>query len=360
MNRPNSFLTIQQIADNCINCKLCVKECKFLDTYSTPGEICKQYLSGELEGDALFKCNLCGLCESVCPKKLHITHSFLDIRKQISAATNLIQPAHKRICNYERYGHSKLFSQYTIPDGCTSVFFPGCTLVSTRSTVTHLVYKHLKDESPTTGIVLDCCHKPSHDLGHTDRFQKIINKITQTLVAKSIEEIIVGCPSCYVTFKEYAPQLKVTSVYQKLSENLPQLSQIIKETVSIHDACMTRFDADIHDSVRELVVHSGANISEVKHSKEKAICCGEGGAAAFTAPEITGNWKTIRHQETGQNRVITYCAGCSSTLGKDINTTHLLDLLFDSKSAKEKKEQNTQSPFTYLRRLQLKRQLKLK
>lgn len=308
----------------------------------------------------LFKCNLCGLCEAVCPKKLHITHTFLDIRKQISKTTDTIQPAHKRICNYERYGHSKLLSQYTIPGECKSVFFPGCTLANTRSTVTYNVFQHLQKQDPTTGIVLDCCHKPSHDIGHTERFKKALKTIIQKLTAKSVTEIIIGCPSCYVTFQEYAPQLKVTSIYERLSQFLPTTSLPIKETVSIHDTCMTRFHSEIQDSVRKLVSHCGAEIAEAVHSRDKAICCGEGGAATFIAPEITKNWKKIRQQESGHNRVITYCAGCSATLGKDLNTTHILDLLFDSKNAKESTEQNTKTPFTYLRRLQLKKQLKQK
>ena len=360
MNIPNGFLTAQQIADNCINCNLCVKECKFLDTYSTPGEICKKYLSNDLDANIFFKCNLCGLCDAVCPKKLHIPKTFLDIRKQISATTKTILPEHKTICNYERYGHSKLLSLYSIPEGCNSIFFPGCTLTSTRSTITNLVLQHLKIQDLKTGIVLDCCHKPSHDIGNTEHFGNILKKITQKLLANSIKEILVACPSCYVIFKEYAPQFKVTSIYQKLLQNPPKVPQPLKETVMIHDACMTRFDSKQQDAIRKLVTHCGANISEVKHSREKAICCGEGGAATFTAPEITKNWKSMRQQETGENRIITYCAGCSSTLGKELNTTHLLDLLFDSKNAQVKNEQNTQTPFTYLRRLQLKQQLKLK
>lgn len=357
MNKPITVHTAQDIADNCIECNLCVKECKFLDTYSTPGEICKQFLSNSLEDNILFKCNLCGLCEAVCPKKLNITDSFLDIRRAITRAQENIQPVHKRICNYERYGHSRLFSTYIIPEGCTSVFFPGCTLAGTRSTVTKQIYKYLQTASPTTGMVLDCCHKPSHDIGHTEHFHQIFSSIISRLKEKHIDEIIVGCPSCYVTFEEYASQLNITSIYQKLAQAPPPVDFPINETVSIHDTCMTRFNTELQDAVRQLVHHCGAEIDEVKHSRKKAICCGEGAAAAFTAPEICSNWKAIRKQECGDRRVITYCAGCSSTLGKEINTTHLLDLLFDSRKASKKEEQNTRTPFTYLRRLQLKQQL---
>ena len=55
----------------------------------------------------------------------------------------------------------RIFSYYALPEGCNTVFFPGCTLSGTRSEKVILTYQRLKKSIPSLGIVLDCCTKPS-------------------------------------------------------------------------------------------------------------------------------------------------------------------------------------------------------
>lgn len=360
MNVAAKQYQIHHVADNCVNCKVCVKECKFLDTYATPGDICNEFISGKLAPSTLFKCNLCGLCDAVCPKKLSVVDAFLSVRKSITAANESILKNHKRICNYEDYGHSKLFSLYEIPDNCSTVFFPGCTLNSTKSTTTERTFHHLRQFIPDIGIVLDCCHKPSRDLGRTERFEEKFSAVIGRLEKQGIKKIITACPSCHVTFREYAGNFEITTVYEELIHNPPAIEPLFSEEMSIHDTCVTRFDTKLHDSVRQLSSICGISIKEAPHCREKTICCGEGGAAVFIAPDITKGWKEIRKMESESNRVITYCAGCSSTLGEDIRSSHLLDLLFNSVKTKNNQEQQTKSPYTYFRKLQLKIRLKVK
>ena len=73
---------IKTIAKDCISCGLCVKECSFLEENGTPGEICLAFLGRFSDSfNSIFQCNLCGLCQAVCPKKLDCQASFLEIRK---------------------------------------------------------------------------------------------------------------------------------------------------------------------------------------------------------------------------------------------------------------------------------------
>jgi Fe-S oxidoreductase len=147
-------------------------------------------------------------------------------------------------------------------------------------------------------------------------------------------------------------------VYEVLADNPPPMTGRCAEDVVIHDPCTTRGFPRIHDAVRTLVALTGARIKEMPHNRETTLCCGEGGAAAFIAPELTGKWKKTRHAEAGGSRIITYCAGCSSTFDTSLWTTHLLDLLFDHDRALTGDEQKTRPPFTYLNRLRLKWRMK--
>lgn len=350
---------VKRIAEECYSCNLCVKECVFLQENGTPGEICDQFLQGHVPDKSIpFQCNLCGLCQAVCPKKLDSSNAFLQMRRSIYKSSGKIFLAHSNLCKYESVGSSPFLSLRQLPVGCDTIFFPGCALSATRSETTFKIYQFLKTEIPAIGIVLDCCTKPSHDLGREEHFSKMFSELISSLKEKGIKKIITACPSCFVTFSSYAQEFEVTTLYEKLAIIPPVLETSLLETVSIHDTCVTRNVPELHDAVRRLVIHSGAEINEVSHSRGKAICCGEGAGAAFVAPTITAEWRTIRKEENNCDRVITYCAGCSHTLGKDLPTTHLLDLLFDTENAILRREQKTRSPLTYLKRILLKLKLK--
>lgn len=347
---------VQDIVDRCVECFICVKECSFLSTYDGPKEICTAFQQGTLDPTVPLMCNVCGLCHAVCPKDLDPSAAILQMREEIYADKKQIHPAHNRICSYQRRGSSSLFSLHQIPDNCTTVFFPGCTLTATKSQTTEKVYNFLRSKHAEMGLVLDCCHKPSHDIGKNEHFDDKLYNLTSQLKDRGIERILTACPSCYVALQKNNQGIEIQSVYEELQDIFP-VSNLIAETVTIHDACTTRFETGIHDSVRTLVTSSGATIVESSHTRTKSICCGEGGAAAFIAPEITDNWKEIRKQESENQRVITYCAGCSSTLGKTVQTTHLLDLLFMPEKSIKGAEQKTKAPFTYLQRILLKKRL---
>ncbi len=93
------------------------------------------------------------------------------------------------------------------------------------------------------------------------------------------------------------------------------------------------------------------------HSGQKAICCGEGGAALFVSPATAGKWKDIRAGEINGGKVISYCAGCSTTFGNSFANTHLLDLIFFPEQSIKGREKVSKAPFTYISRLLLKKRL---
>ncbi len=354
---------VTTVTEGCVHCNVCVKECAFLQKYGTPGKVCRQFTAAP-PSSSVFECNLCGLCGSVCPKDLDVAGAFLEIRHAIqqrgrhTPATAPVDRRHGRICNYERYGSSPLLSLHQFPEGGRTIFFPGCTLAATRSAVVLKTYQYLRTIDPNCGIVLDCCRKPSRDLGLTGSFQQSFARLAEKLKKGGVRTIITACPSCYVTFRQYLPECATRTVYEELAKNPPPLTGKFAEAVAIHDPCATRGLPWIHEAVRALVALTGARPLEMSHNRHTTLCCGEGAAAAFIAPELTGTWKRIRHDEAGGSRIITYCAGCSSTLGTSLRTTHLLDLLFDHDRALTGDEQKTRPPFTYLNRLHLKWRMK--
>ncbi len=375
--RPELLANISAVLNQCIECPKCVNQCDFLKQYGTPAKIAEAYLASiEKEEDGAvksdeskkwleisYKCSLCGLCSAVCPVKLSPDNMFLEMRREAVTHGIAPLPEHKPIIAYEKKGTSKRYSWYSLPEGCSTVLFPGCNFPGSRPDSTLALYERLKTKEPTIGMVLDCCCKPSHDLGRGDFFDQMFGEMRSWLVQHRVKTIIVVCPNCYKVFKSYGHPLEVVSAYEQLIEHdliskaiLPDKSSLF----SIHDPCVLRNEPEIHNAVRTLAESAGFKIKEMPHSRKKTLCCGEGGSVGFVAPEFSSKWGEIRTQEAKDNKcnLITYCAGCAGFLNKRVPTHHIIDALFYPEAVAAGNRKVSKAPFTYLNRMRLKKKLR--
>jgi len=351
---------IKEWADKCIECPLCRRECAFLEKYGNPKEIAGRIDPG---GDATltlaFECSLCGLCGAVCPVNLDPRDLFLEMRRGAVKKGIAPFPEHKMLLDYEKRGTSRRYSYYALPEGCDTIFFPGCGLPGTRPKRTLQVYNHLRVSIPHLGIVLDCCTKPSHDLGCQDYFLAMFGEMRDYLVQNGVRTVLTACPNCFRVFKENGNGLEIKTVYEVLAEKgLPVNQTPTGKPVVIHDPCAIRHEIPIHDAVRTLVRNQGLQVEEMSHQGLKTLCCGEGGAVGMLAPELAGQWGQKRKAEAENRVLVTYCVGCSSLLGKLTSTLHLLDLAFEPEAALEGKVKAAGPPWTYWNRLIVKKKLK--
>lgn len=354
----NMQTRLEEVATKCNKCKKCLKNCLFLQQNGTPGDIATKQLADNTSEMLPYQCSLCGLCSVVCPQHLDISAMFLAMRQEAFSARGAHLPEHKTILGYEAKGVSPLFSWYHLPKGAKTVFFPGCTLSGTRSDTVKKLYEALKKEEPDTGIVLDCCTKPSHDLGDIRRFSALFSELKAFFVSNGIKKVVVACPNCYKVFKTYgAPELEVTSVYERLVQMNFKPDKKVTGAVTVHDSCVARHEEQVQQAVRSLIASTGLDISEMKHAGKKTLCCGEGGSVGFIAPELAKAWTEKRKAEAGQRQVMTFCAGCAGFLGRQMPASHVLDLIYAPSAAMNQQVKTTKTPFTYLKRLGLKKTL---
>ncbi|MDH3328117.1 MAG: (Fe-S)-binding protein [Desulfobulbaceae bacterium] len=343
------------VAEGCIECGLCQKDCLFLKQYGSPKEIAERGLESEELFRESFACSLCSLCTAVCPKDIDPALMFHALRAEGRSAGHGEFTEHKGILAYERWGISSFFSWYGLPQECDTVFFPGCAMLGSRSRRVRQIYEHLRQSIPTLGLVLDCCTKPSHDLGRAEFFEKTFGAMRKSLTASGVQTVLVACPSCYRVWQDYGEDITVRTIYEQFAESgVPEKGRFA-ETVTIHDPCAIRSETKIHRTVRELVAGMGIEISEMKHHGRRTVCCGEGGAACYTVPGFAANWTKIRAQESGDKHILTYCAGCTNFLGRLCRTDHVTDFLFEPERTLAGKIRVTRSPMTWLKRLLLKR-----
>ncbi len=346
------------VAEGCVECGLCQKDCRFLQKYGSPKQIALQRSQAPDDLRTSFECSLCWLCTAVCPKDIDPAAMFAAMRGQARKTGHGDFREHGSLLRYERWGASPMVSWYGLPDGCDTVLFPGCAMAGSRSERIIDLYNHVKKDIPSLGVVLDCCTKPSHDLGRKEYFTAMFGALRDTLVEHGVKQVLVACPSCYRVWKDHGMPVTVRSIYEQLAETSPL--RTIEEPVrlTVHDPCPTRDDLRVHEAVRKLLKGMGCSLREMKHHGRKTLCCGEGGAACYIAPESAGNWTSTRVEEAEGDYMVTYCAGCTHFLGRLSPVGHVLDMFFEPAETMAGKVKIAVSPMTWLKRLLLKRKLR--
>ncbi|WDP91179.1 MAG: VTT domain-containing protein [Desulfobacter sp.] len=349
------------IKEACTGCGACQPRCTFLSRYGTPREIAD--LEPCQRAALAFECSLCGLCRTVCPQGLDPEAWFLSLRRAAVSDGRADLSRYSTITGYEKRGTSPLFSYYALPENCDTVFFPGCTLPGTRPQVTWDLFQHLRSARPSLGVVLDCCSKPSHDLGRQGYFKAMFGELLDFLKDNGVKRVWVACPNCHKVFSTYAAGIKVESVYEIIHRRGP-LPDLGKQCVGddrpiIHDPCPMRDTPVVQDAVRSLLSKMDVPVGKTTDEKRKTLCCGEGGSVGFINPELSGAWATARKKTARGRTVVTYCAGCAGALNRSgIPALHILDLLFSARKPPGSPPAVAKAPFTYLHRLALKRRLK--
>ncbi|GAB6058542.1 (Fe-S)-binding protein [Desulfonatronum parangueonense] len=358
--------TAREIATGCTGCRICVRQCAFLKMNAPPGQIAQALLTGTSRTDP-FACSLCGLCGALCPEMVTPQKMFLEMRREAVDQGRVHWKRYAAILNYEQRGHSALFSWYPSKPS-RNVFFPGCTLPGTRPKITWKFFEALRTLHPDMAMVLDCCHKPSHDLGRQTFFIERFQSIRDRLLSLGVERVFVACPNCHKVFKQYGGGLEVVTVYEALVQSwgrgkkrTSEVSKISPDAtvrIAVHDPCPMRDEAGTHDAVRSLLAARGFDLREMKNSRTRALCCGEGGSVGFYNPDLAATWSQKRRAQARGDHIVTYCAGCAGFLNRVTPTCHLGDLLFDPEATLANQNKPAKPPFTYLNRLLLKRRLK--
>ncbi len=352
---------LEHIRDQCSECGACVRECAFLSAHGTPGAIIQTHdFSRSRDQTMAYACSLCGLCTAVCPEQLDPCALFLAVRRRHVQEGHFQPSRYRRMIAYEQRGTSPLFSWHGLPDGCDTVFFPGCALPGTRPEVTMQMYRQLQAITPSLGLVLDCCLKASHDLGMTARFQAHFHALHERLVRRGVHTVVTACPNCTKIFRLHGQGLRVRTVYEVLHAQgmgqataRPNLGE-----VSVHDPCPLRDDPQTQAAIRGILVDMGCTIVEMNHHGQQTVCCGEGGSAGAANPDFSQRWGDIRRQEARQRTLVVACAGCASRLNRVTPTVHIADLIYGPEMAPDGRVKTVRPPLTYWNRLRLKRNLR--
>ncbi len=334
-------LLLRKEKEKCIGCKLCMNNCPMLDQYcNSPEELLTQIVVNQ-QVDAIipFSCALCGYCTQVCPKQVDLNKVFLELRMDIVKKNKGVPKTipNRVIKFHQKNSFSKLFTtgaKGLDENKIKRVFFPGCALTAYSPELVMKTYDYLRDKLPGTGIMLNCCGKPTYSMGDMDNFNKYYATVQNTFDTNEVEEIIVACQNCYKTIEKNSPRQKITSLWDIISEvGIPDdkvnKGREIQTIFAIHDPCPTRENSHIHDSIRNITQKLGLKIKEMEFSRERTLCCGSGGMLGVTNSSLALKQMNRRTNQTKERYIISYCQECVESMrrgGK--KSIHILDFLF--------------------------------
>ncbi|WP_318526697.1 pyridine nucleotide-disulfide oxidoreductase/dicluster-binding protein [Sulfurospirillum oryzae] len=363
-----------QEAKRCLKCQCneCINACVHLQRFNiTPDSYIRTINQNERiilgthhANKMINSCTQCGLCQVVCPVDIGMKEIIHLTRESMVEKGKMPLSAHDFALKDMQFSHSDYFSMvrkqpskeqskdlFYYPviafsayarglykgSGKTGyLFYPGCQLSSTHTDYIGNIYKHLvgvikdKDADNDVGLYLGCCGAPADWAGRLDLMPESIQKIHKTWEEMGEPTFILACSSCAATFEKYLPMIKTISLWEVFDKyGLPEVDiKKGKRELCIHDACATRHNAGIHDSVRSIVKTLGYTIQELEYSKEKAKCCGYGGLVSNANPEQAEDFVKDRISESEQD-VLVYCAMCKAAIVKgNKKAYHILDIIY--------------------------------
>ncbi len=165
-------------------------------------------------------------------------------------------------------------------------------------------------------------------VGNEFLFQMQAMMNIEVLNGYGIQKIVTTCPHSYNTFKNEYPELggnyevyHHTQYIQKLIDE-GRLSlknnQYKNHSITFHDPCYLGRANNEYEAPRNVLKRSGVQLVEMKRNKNRALCCGAGGAQMFKESE-KGNkeiniLRTEDALETKPSIIITACPYCNTMM----------------------------------------------
>lgn len=343
-------------ASRCIQCEChkCVKACLHLQKEKldpkgyirTINQNERIILGDHYANKTINSCLECGLCGEICPEGINMADIIKETRRSMVFKEKMPVSAHDFALKDMEFTNSEYFELIKHEPGKNSskyVFYPGCQLSAGYSEEVSKTYNYLMEKlEGGVGLYLGCCGAPADWAGREEQFNNSIKKIRSNLEMLGKPIVIIACSTCFNSFKENLGDIEIKSLWEIYDEKgLPSDAKLGNgKILAVHDACTTRKEKSIHESIRNIAKKLEYKIEEPEFSRETTKCCGYGGLVYFANKEFSKEVTEDRIRDS-KNDYLAYCAMCRDLFvltGK--KTYHILDLIY-GKNEEEISEMKT-------------------
>ena len=292
--------------------------------------------------DGIWACTTCYACVYECPVMNEHVPKILDMRRHMVLDQGKIPPeaaeAMRKIeQNYNPWGigwdrRADWAEGMDVPrlsDGGPRgvLFWVGCagSFDDRNRKVTQAFARILKRAGVPFAILGPeerCTGDPARRIGNEYLFQAMAAMNVETLNRHGVTKIVTCCPHCFNTLKHEYPQFGGTYEVVHHTQFLEELlregrirpTRETADLVTPHDACYLGRYNGILDEPRDILARlPGVRVIEMSRCRDKAFCCGAGGARMWMEERIGEkvNHRRLSHVEaTGAKTVATACPYC--------------------------------------------------
>ena len=318
---------------------------------------------GVVSEEVLWDCTMCGACVEQCPVDIeHIDH-ILDLRRhQVlmeaafprelgrafrgmeSKANPYNQPARKRLdwAKNLEFDAPVIGEDIETAEEVDYLFWVGCAgAFDDKAKQTSAAVAELLHTAGVSFAVLgsseSCTGDAARRAGNEVLFQMLAAQAIETLNEAKAQKIVVSCAHCFNTIAGEYPEL---GGHFDVIHHTQLLNRLVRDGllkpvapgspsdtnqagrplhVTYHDACYLGRHNRVYEPPRELVASiPGVEVVEMPRNRDRAMCCGAGGAHAWfeeSRGTRIGDARIVEAASTGADVVATACPFCSQMLG---------------------------------------------
>ena len=184
------------------------------------------------------------------------------------------------------------------------------------------------------GVEESCTGDPAKRAGNEFLFQMQAVSNIEVLNSYNVKKIVTTCPHCFNTIKNEYPSLGGS---YDVIHHTQLLDQLIKDgrikvekdlykgkKITFHDPCYLGRANKEYTAPRSLINSVKADLKEMKSFKEKALCCGAGGAQMFKESEKGNEEINIKRTKQAINTnakiIAAGCPFCNTMLTDGIKS----------------------------------------